>query len=136
MPTYATQAECQLYTEGLVVTDAAQFGRIIDRAERDIDQLLTVPGDSATTGPKLSAADLAAMTPRDRERIKFATCAQVEYRVAMGEKFFSTHQHKSARGPDFSVEGMLPYIGPKVEGELESFAFVPVGTGYVGVPWT
>ena len=136
MPTYATRDDCLAYTEGLTVTNTAAFDRIIGRAERQIDQLLTVAGDPDVAGLKLSADDLAAMGARDRERLKLATCAQVEYRVAMGEEFFARHQYPSVSGPEFTLQGQLPLIGPKVASELESFAYAIVGTDWVGVPWT
>lgn len=136
MPTYADKDACEAYTEGLIVTDADQFDRVIERAERNVDTLLTVPGRPDVAGPKLADADLAAMGARDRERLERATCAQTEYRVEMGEEFFARHQHARTSGPDFSVDGQLPWIGPKVLGELEGFAFARVQTDWTGVPWT
>lgn len=136
VPTYADKAACEEYTEGLVVTDDAQFDRVIERAERNVDTLLTTPGDPDVAGPKLAAADLAAMSARDRERLERATCAQVEYRVEMGEEFFARHQYKGTSGPDFSVQGQLPLIGPKVEEELAGFLYARLGTDWTGVPWT
>ncbi len=41
-----------------------------------------------------------------------ATCAQAEYRVAMGPEFFIEDQYGFVAGPDFSRRGELAYIGP------------------------
>lgn len=46
------------------------------------------------------------------------TSAQVEYRMAMGEPFFIRGQYDSVRGPDFTTQGKLPRLGPKVRVEL------------------
>lgn len=47
-----------------------------------------------------------------------ATCAQVEYRNAMGEAFFVRAQYDQVRGPDFTTTGKLPFLGPKTKREL------------------
>ena len=53
-----------------------------------------------------------------------ATCAQVEYRNAMGENFFNRPQYDSVRGPDFTTTGRLPMIAPKVKRELSESGLV------------
>ena len=116
MPTYATRSDCLEYTAGLVVEDNAEFDKLIERAEDDIDGLLgNLPLDPVTER-KLVPADL---TTAQLRAIRRATCAQVEYRIEMGEAFFVRGQYDKAAGPDFSREGKLPYIGPKVKRELK-----------------
>lgn len=68
-----------------------------------------------------------------------ATAAQVEYRFSMGEAFFVRPQYQSVRGPDFSYQGKLPMIGPKVRRELTNTGLIRVnaravaGYGSLGV---
>jgi hypothetical protein len=116
IPTYAQRSDCLAFIEGLNITDGLAFDRLIVRCERQIDDLLQI--DHRTTGaagPKVTPNRLSA---RQAEGLKNATCAQVEYRLEMGERFFKREQYESESGPDFSVRGRLPKIGPKVVPEL------------------
>lgn len=117
MPTYATQEDLTDYMEGAVIDDPAATDRLLERAERDVDQLLGLyTTRDATSGLKLTVSDLEDYQAAALSR---AVCAQAEYRYTMGEEFFVKGQHRSVTGPDFSVNGTLPYIGPKVWVELE-----------------
>ena len=118
MPTYATKADCVAYTEGLSSTDDALLNRIIERAERQVDRLLRVDFRTAV-GDGVKVPDLTRLNSRESEALTRATCAQVEYRVKMGETFFSEPDRGKVSGPDFTVEGSAPdTIGPEVRNEL------------------
>ena len=117
MPTYATRADCLAYTEGLVVEDNAAFDRLIERAEDDIDNIAgPLPVDEGT-GRKFVPAN---MSTGSAAALRRATCAQAEYRVEMGEAFFTRAQFPESSGPDFSRKGTLPYFAPKAARELRS----------------
>ena len=103
MPTYATRADCLAYTEGLVVTDNAAFDRLIERAERDVDRVLRVDHRDGRTGG-VKVPDVGELDGRKGEGLTRATCAQVEYRVALGEEALRTRQPKRVSGPEFTVE--------------------------------
>lgn len=116
MATYATVSDFEGYSEGWQTNDAAALERTLQRAERDIDRILGYQGhrpDSQIL--KLVPADLGA---RQRDALMRATCAQAEYRIEKGEKFFRQAQHERVSGPHFSTSGKLPRIGPKVRDEL------------------
>lgn len=59
------------------------------------------------------------ITPAQSLALKNATCAQAEFRNAMGEDFFVRAQWKQVDGPEFRTQGKLPMIGPKVYRELQ-----------------
>jgi hypothetical protein len=63
--------------------------------------------------------DVWQLTPAQRAKIRDATCAQAEYRYLMGEDFFRRAQWQSVSGPEFTTQGKLPLIGPKVKRELQ-----------------
>lgn len=120
MPTYATRSDFEAYVEGWVTDDPAALDRLLERAERDIDGILATRGDR-TAGLKIdAAAELAAGSLEEwqTDALSRATCAQAEYRLAMGEEFFTQAQHSRVRGPDFTTEGRLPTIAPKALREL------------------
>ena len=129
MPTYATRADCLDYTEGLTVDDDDAFDRLIERAERQVDALLL-----GVWGPRVNGlrVDPAAANPEHVEAVRRATCAQVEYRLEMGEEFFVRAQYAETAGPEFRTKGALPRVGPKVLEELRS---APSLTSYAGVAW-
>ncbi|MEJ7786558.1 MAG: hypothetical protein WKF96_17285 [Solirubrobacteraceae bacterium] len=127
-PAYASQADLEGYIEGWVTTDPAALERLLERAERDIDTLLGDYDRQPGTDRKL---DPAALTTHQAYALRRATCAQAEYRIAMGEEFFVQAQYTYVSGPDFSRRGELPRIGPKVLGELADCGFrmaVPIAT--------
>ena len=131
MPTYATAADCSAYIAGLAIDNPAEFDKLIEHAERDVDSLLTFT-PPRTTALKVDPDDLETWQAGALTR---AVCAQVEYRLAMGEEFFIRDQHDSERGPAFSVSGKLSRIGPKVLVELGSTGLVqPPGSGSAVVP--
>src|SRR5205814_1767544 len=82
------------------------------------------PEINSTIGRKV---DLTSLSPLQEQGLARATCAQVEYRLEMGERFFVRAQRKQTSGPDFSTVGKLPYIGPKVRYELAELGLVQTG---------
>ncbi len=144
MPAYCTEAEFTAYVEGWVTDDAAALARLLERASRDIDRLVGPWEVNATTGFKfldvlspLSFID--ELEAHQVQAIKYATAAQAEYRVAMGEEFFVRDQYDSTSGPDFSASGRLSKIGPKVWSELQGNDLLQL-TGRIGgsrreAPW-
>lgn len=125
MPTYALQTDLEAYLEDSPLTMPAGgvADRLLGRAERDVDTLLVGYGAlNATTGLKYDpAVDLEAWQVLALNR---ATCAQAEYRLRMGEDFFIVAQYDRQQGPDFTIEGELPYIGPQVERELQATGLI------------
>jgi hypothetical protein len=120
MSTYTTPADVNLYIEGGTGLDEATLNRYIERAERDVDRSLTQY--AVTGGLKLVPDDMSVDAAAALNR---ATCAQVEYRLQLGEEFFIEHQYQSTSSPDFSTEGKVPRIGPKVFEELTSGGLNP-----------
>lgn len=121
MATYATTDDFADYSD-LTVVDTAALELQLERAERDIDRIIGYQGvRPAGQTLKLVPADLSA---DDRTKLKWATCAQAEYRETMGAKFFRTAQYQQVTGPRFSTSGTLPRIGPKVREELDGATFV------------
>jgi len=118
---YATVADVESYIEGWTTTDSAALDRLLDRASRDIDNLLGDYGDrEPTTDLKL---DPSALTVHQAYALRRATCAQAEYRFTMGEGFFVEDQYSFTAGPDFQRRGSLARIGPKVLPELADSGF-------------
>lgn len=114
-PVYADVAAVESFIEGWVTEDVEALERLLERAERDIDTLLGSYVRDPTTNLKLTPATLPTYQAAALSR---ATCAQAEYRFAMGEQFFVQSQYSFVSGPDFQRRGELPRVGPKVLGEL------------------
>lgn len=112
MATYATIAQLADYIGRAAPADAE---RILGFAERDVDRLIRLRGRRTAAGLKINPA---ALTSHQAGALSRATCAQAEYRIAKGPEFFIHAQHSRVSGPDFTTEGRLPYIGPKVYQEL------------------
>lgn len=120
MPTYATVSDFEDYSEDWTTTDPAKLEKIIEAAERDVDRIL--PYQGARPDSQMLKIDPAQLGARDKDALMRATCAQAEYRIQMGAAFFRKAQHQSVSGPQFSTQGTLPRIGPKVTEELASFS--------------
>lgn len=117
MPTYTDADACSAYIEGLTIDDPDGFDRLIAKAERDVDRALGLYFHrDETTGLKI---DPTTLIQADQDVLSRATCAQVEYRIEMGDAFFTRAQFQQAQGPDYATTGTLPYIGPAVVRELE-----------------
>lgn len=142
MSTYATLEDLKSYVEGngIQLPSDPQLQRVLDRAERDVDSIAGPwPIVDTTTGRKF---DPAALVEFQATQLRFATCAQAEYRLLQGETFMAKSQHQMVRleddqgGSEFRA-GQLPYIGPKVVRELalgglvrtSGVQMVPLGPG-------
>ena len=125
--TYCTQEDFEAYVEGWVTTDPDALKRLLQRAERDIDNAVGNWPRDETTGHKFDPATLLGYQV---DALSRATCAQAEYRNSMGDEFFVRAQHAAEQGPDFSTTGRLPYVGPKVWMELEGTGLLRLTTGF------
>lgn len=115
MATYATVTDLEDYLDRDTTDDDA---RVLDQAERDVDQILRLKGARVdATGLKVDPASLGA---HEAAALARGVCAQAEYRLAKGDEFFIHAQHSRVTGPDFATTGKLPYIGPKVWRELSA----------------
>jgi hypothetical protein len=146
MPAYADQADFEAYVEGAVVTDPAALARLLERASRDVDSVMgprPALGSGTYAGFKF---DPDALSEQDRAALADATCAQAEYRDAVGEQQFAAYGVGGRiSGPDFSYDapssgaGGTPRIGPKVAQEvmrinhLRTLAAYPRSGGWSGV---
>lgn len=119
MATYAQTSDFEAYVEGWQTDDAGALERVLERAEEDIDDMLS--GDYLTVNGRKRDPSVSAVNPMTVNEIKYlmrATCAQAEYRIVQGEDFFVQTQYDSVSGPDFSTSGKRPRIGPKTRREL------------------
>lgn len=71
--------------------------------------------------------DVWMLQPSQVTALRRATCAQAEYRDQMGEDFFIKAQWQSVSGPEFTTQGKLPFLGPKVFRELNGSGLIEYG---------
>lgn len=114
MATYATVGQLRDYAD-LVGGADPDLETVLARAERDVEAV--EPGDSLDTATGLSY-DPANMEAWKTQALSRAVCAQAEYRISRGEPALVDAQYDRVSGPDFTTEGLLPHIGPKVWREL------------------
>lgn len=133
---YATAAELDDYVEGTAYEgrfgDAARKDRILELAERDLDQeafLLDAPNATTIAAPKLVPTELDR---EPREGLKRATCAQAVYRLEMGDEHFVRAQRERVTGRGFSAEGKLPIVGPQAWRELSAVGLPRLSTSTAG----
>lgn len=125
-PVYAQISDFEAYVEGWVTTDSDALNRLLMRAEHDLDQRLFPPVAQLTVADR--KVDPTTLTDEQTAALTAATCAQAEYRNAMGEDFFVRGQYESVSGPGgFSQKGRQPYIGPKVKAELAGTGLLTFG---------
>jgi hypothetical protein len=128
-PTYANRTDFEAYVEGWVTDNSSALDRLLERAERQIDQYVGPYGIQAN-GLKFGAPKTTnelGLSDGQVEALKRATCAQAEYRWYMGDEFFARDQHSSTSGPDFSTTGSLSRIGPKAREELLGSGLIVTG---------
>ena len=116
VPSYATVADLELYLGRDL--DDGEATRVLLAAERDIDSILGPWDVDAITGLKWSP--MTELELFEAAALRDATCAQAEYRIAMGPDFFVRAGPKRVEGPDFTEEWdqAQPDIGPRVWIEL------------------
>lgn len=130
--TYITQAEFEAYADWQTGTEADLL-KVLQRAERDIDGIVG-PWPYQSNGMRFGepkTTNTAGLDANQKAALTRAVAAQAEYRLEMGEEFFVRAQRARSKGPDFEVEGELPYIGPKVWHELTGSGLLKV-TARVG----
>lgn len=127
-PRYATALDLELYVQGTsyetqIPTTQAASERAIALAEPDVDHACGNVWMPNQAGDRLwfplsdlSAADVAGL--------RRATCAQVLYRLEMGDEHFVRAQRERVTGRAFSAEGKLPIVGPQTWRELRSTTLV------------
>ena len=127
MATYATATELRTYAGADVATlPDATANRAIEQAELDLDGLSPVNHSlNTTTERRFTPSSLPTV---QQIALRRATCAQAQYRLAMGEDFFIRGQHGKVTGPEFTVEGKLPRIGPQVWRELAGAGLINLTT--------
>lgn len=118
MALYATPAQVRAYVQGsgvIVPADDGEVGRLIERAEREIDLVLG-PWPRFSNGRKL---DPPALSVTAREALQRATAAQVEFDSAMGADVLVGAQDGIAAigGISFSRDP-LPRTAPRAVEEL------------------
>lgn len=118
MATYAQTTDLPLYIEGFTVTDAPAAERLLERAERIIDENLGPWELHDATGLKMDPAELEA---RDVAVLKRATVAQAEYELEMGYDFFVRPQFDRVVANGVSTVGRAPRLAPKASRELLLF---------------
>lgn len=127
---YATIEDLKAWT-GDTSLAGAEVERALARAEDDIDRAVGAWPIDPATGRKFDpeSGDLEAWR---YERLRDATCAQAEYRLHMGEAFFTEGQADSVSGPGVSSSGRLPRLSPQAREQLESGGLLRLTTLLTG----
>lgn len=125
MATYATVEDLEGYVEGWSTDDEDATERLLARAEDDVDWLAGVRPILDATGRKFDPAQLLDWQAAALRR---ATCAQAEYRWALGEDFFRRARPSHVKGPDFETFDRAPVIAPKAVRELQGAGLIVLGT--------
>lgn len=109
---YVTEAEVTDYT-GIDPVDTD----LLEEAQAHIDQAIGGWGtEDINSGLKL--VPVQDLLPYQRVVLARAVAFQYEYMVLKGPDFFVNFRPQSQSGPDGSVEGQEPFIGPKAQNEL------------------
>lgn len=112
---YVTRAyftdDC-IYTAGFQVSSTAELDRVLERAERDVDDFVGPWSMDSTTGRKLTNAGLDA---NRLGLVKDAVCVQALWRIQVGEDEFINSQYDSVSGPDFSTQGKRSRTSPQAK---------------------
>lgn len=105
--------------------DEAAKKKAIIQAEGDID-LYTGRGRgyNSTTGLVYDPTDTARWDAFMVEDLVEATCAQVKYRLSMGEEFFEESARADTQGPDYTMKG-VPRLSPAALTALRRHGVVP-----------
>jgi hypothetical protein len=141
MAAYADQADFEAFVEGWVTTDAAALDRLLERASDDVDSILgayDVIETGTYAGRKIDPTDDAIGYADGRALVR-ATCAQAEYRNAIGERQLARPLLHGVGGPDFSHTNPVPHIGPKTWRELSGSDLlrnrISIGRQATRPPW-
>ncbi len=113
-----------IYTAGFQVSSGTELDRVLERAERDIDDYAGPWSVDSATGRKLSSAGLTA---DELTLVKDAVCCQALWRVQAGPDEFVQPQYDSVSGPDFSTQGKRSRISPEAKRLLSQAGVVRRG---------
>jgi hypothetical protein len=115
---YATYEEVRSY---LGVTEDAvsdeDLARPLRQAQEDIDAACGAWGVYDSGLMFYDTADNEILSDLQRAHLSKATCAQVEYRLTVGDDFLVREQHDATSGPGYGTTGTLK----KVTGRAYSF---------------
>lgn len=107
-PRYATVADFEEYVEGWETDNAQALERLLERASRDVDSLLTawpVLTDGSRFGNIAGDENPRGLSDHQVRALRRATCAQADYRFRRGEdRMAIPDRAKRRRGPDFEIE--------------------------------
>jgi hypothetical protein len=128
--------------QGLVVDNPVTMDRLIVQCEWEVDSILGTWVRDPKTGRKINpnlVVPVAPISPfpgelfapfqrgvtiYQRNALRRAVCAQVEYHLTQGEDFFRRPQYSQVSGPQFSRTGAADRIAPKARQHL-------AGTGLI-----
>lgn len=127
--TYASAQDVRDFTlnADVLALDDDELTKLIAASESDVDR--AVGFVQSDTQRRFTPSSL---TQDNRTTLARATAAQVEYRVVMGDDFFTRAQYASVNGPEFSTTGTLPRIGPRVYDELAGSDLLQLTTTWTG----
>lgn len=135
--TYTSVEDFEAYVEGWETENSAALTRLLERAERDIDNVFGPIPRSSTTGLKV---DPSGLQDWEAAALSRAVCAQAEYRFRVGDdELAGGRLVKRVKGPDFETEfadggagaTTRALYGPKVRLELEPIGHLRGLSGYV-----
>lgn len=133
---YATRADLNAYIPGGVIalgvadTDIA-VNTYLEAASRDIDRYAGVDWSVEPNGLRFGklSENPKGLEPSQLAALKFACCAQAEYRIVKGPDWFINDQFEQISGPDFSTRGKQGRFGPKMREELQQSGLRQLGGG-------
>lgn len=102
--TYTTVEDFEAYVEGWVTDDSDALERLLERAERDVDNVLGPIPVRVDSGLKL---DPSALRDFEAAALSRAVCAQAEWRFRRGDDKLNGSAPgviKRVKGPDFETE--------------------------------
>lgn len=103
--TYATTADLEAYVEGFVDEDPAATARLLERATRDVDNVLGPIAPLSSGDYHGLKLDPTTLTEWEAGALARATCAQADWRRRRGEEELAVGRTaKRIKGPDFEEE--------------------------------
>lgn len=126
--TYADIDDFKAYAPEYATLADPVITALIEKAEGDVDNACGAHRRDTTTGLKFVPGNLRTT---DADALKRATCAQAQYRQAMGPQFFIVAQYSETQGPDYNIKGKLPRFGPQAMSELERSGLLRLTTSWV-----
>lgn len=125
-PVYAKVADLDAFfgVGNYLPTEAAKKKALLE-AQGDIDLYVgRSRGYDKTTGLAYDPTDTTRFDEFMVEDLAEATCAQVEYRLTMGDAFFMESPRSETKGPDYT-QSKVPRISPKAIVALRRHGILP-----------